>query len=463
MLKAGVATAVAAVAIAMGAGSAAAAPFTCTPPAPANVETNGTMLFYPKCSAMFSGTRIDVMPQHGTLVHESAGFGAVRYTADPGYVGPDSFTYHAYDGDFDAAPMTQQLDVGVNTPPTCDPTSPDWPVRAGKPFTFAMFCRDPDGGPVTVEIVSAPTRGTLSPVTPVGIHFETTYEVTSPGGPDSFSFRASDGTAYSQTVTQTIRALGSENAVPSCSGRAVTVKPGESVGIPSWLCTDADYDPLTLSIVTPPAKGTTQIFQPGGAAPAGISYTAAANARGTDSFTFTAGDGMASASPATVTITIDDGSAPSSPPPPDTSQPQGGSTGPPATTPPPAPPRPAGLKPVAGVDLGDVAAAFVPRGGARPASLLVLTCGSRCTVRAAPRLLLSGHGASARAAGAVKLEPQELQIAAGGRATLRLELSGRQRAALRAARAARVRIALVAKADGAATARDTATLRLIVR
>jgi hypothetical protein len=474
MLRAGLAAGIAALIAGFGAGGATAASFTCTQPAAATVAQDATKLFAARsqCTgAMLSGTKIDAMPQHGTLVHESGGFGDLRYTPDPGYTGPDSFTYHGYTYDFEGPQLVQQVTVGPNSAPTCSFGGPPVAVREGRPQTFDYLCQDPDGQPVTLEIVSAPSRGTLSPVVRNVLMFVTTYTVTSPGGDDSFAFRVTDGSAASPVYTQQIRALGAENTAPVCTGRALAVKPGETSGIPSWLCSDADGDPLTLSIVTPPAKGVTQVFAP--PAPAGISYTANPGTSGTDSFTFTAGDGIATAAPATVTITIGDGTTPpgaGAPPPP----PDAGAPPPPpgrGASPMPAAPRPAGLAPVAGLRLGTGAAAFLPKAavdGAIPVAgrrvaLVVLTCATRCVVDAAPRLLLSRTGRRARAAEALSLPVQRLTIAAGGLATVAVRLTRAQRRAVAGARSARVRLALGVQPEGEAKVRDGATLRLTVR
>jgi len=64
--------------------------------------------------------------------------------------------------------------------------------------------------------------------------------------------------------------------------------------------TDANNDPLTYSVVTPPAHGTVS-----GTAP-NLNYNPDANYVGPDSFTFKANDGTADSNNATVSITVQD-------------------------------------------------------------------------------------------------------------------------------------------------------------
>jgi hypothetical protein len=62
--------------------------------------------------------------------------------------------------------------------------------------------------------------------------------------------------------------------------------------------TDADQDGLTITGVTTPSHGVAQVI---GAA---VRYTPAANFAGTDSFSYTASDGVGGTSSATVTVTV---------------------------------------------------------------------------------------------------------------------------------------------------------------
>ena len=69
----------------------------------------------------------------------------------------------------------------------------------------------------------------------------------------------------------------------------------------SALATDADGDPLTVQIVTPPAHGTATVQ-----ADQSVLYVPPLHFAGTDSFQFTASDGHASSNVGTVSITVTD-------------------------------------------------------------------------------------------------------------------------------------------------------------
>ena len=128
-------------------------------------------------------------PSNGSVQLDSDG--AYRYEPDPGYVGPDSFTYVVSDGLLSSAVATVSLLV-VNTPP----------VAVGDAYTVTGATKvvaapgvlvndiDLDGDSVTAALVSSPSRGTLS----LAADGSFTY-VPNAGysGADSFSYRAWDG------------------------------------------------------------------------------------------------------------------------------------------------------------------------------------------------------------------------------------------------------------------------------
>src|SRR6185295_14291762 len=64
--------------------------------------------------------------------------------------------------------------------------------------------------------------------------------------------------------------------------------------------TDADSDPLTVTLVDDVAHGTLSLGSNGS-----FTYTPDANYFGADSFTYTVNDGTADSNTATVTLTID--------------------------------------------------------------------------------------------------------------------------------------------------------------
>jgi subtilisin-like proprotein convertase family protein len=88
------------------------------------------------------------------------------------------------------------------------------------------------------------------------------------------------------------------NTAPVADSQAVTTDEDTNKAI-TLTGSDADLDPLTFAIDTPPAHGVLT-----GAAP-NVVYEPNADYNGVDSFTFTANDGALTSAPATVTITVD--------------------------------------------------------------------------------------------------------------------------------------------------------------
>jgi len=87
------------------------------------------------------------------------------------------------------------------------------------------------------------------------------------------------------------------NSAPVAQDGTATTNEDTSVNV-TLTATDADGNALTYNVVTPPAHGTLS------GTGASRSYTPAANFNGSDSFTFTANDGIATSNVATVSITV---------------------------------------------------------------------------------------------------------------------------------------------------------------
>jgi Ca2+-binding RTX toxin-like protein len=111
------------------------------------------------------------------------------------------------------------------------------------------------------------------------------------------------------SVTLTTRTrFDTENHPPTAVADAVSTLRDEAVDVnPLANDSDADGDPITLASVTQPANGTASI-NPNGT----VRYAPAAGFSGSDSFTYTIGDGRGGTAVGTVTITVQ---APPEPPP----------------------------------------------------------------------------------------------------------------------------------------------------
>lgn len=159
---------------------------------------------------------------------------------------------------------------------------------------------DPEGSPLTAQLVSAPAHGSLT------LNADGTFSYTPAAnyrGLDSFQYRVSDGVLTSAPVTVSIVVTSGANLAPVAN--ADTYAATEDVplvvdALAGLLAndTDAESDPLEAVLATPPAKGTLNLAPDGS-----FTYTPHADANGTDTFTYQAYDGRNS-NVAVVTINI---------------------------------------------------------------------------------------------------------------------------------------------------------------
>jgi hypothetical protein len=146
-------------------------------------------------------------PAHGTL----SGTGSSRtYTPAAGYSGVDSFTYSASDGKAVSNAATVAITVRrVNHAPTASAGSIATDQNTAAAVT--LIASDPDGDALTYTIVVSPTHGTLS-----GTGSSRSYTPAAGySGPDSFTFKASDGTVDSNTATVSITVRASLTPPPT--------------------------------------------------------------------------------------------------------------------------------------------------------------------------------------------------------------------------------------------------------
>ncbi len=155
---------------------------------------------------------------------------------------------------------------------------------------------DGDGDPLTAMQVTAPANGSLS-LAPNG-----SFTYTPAGnfnGSDSFTYKANDGTANSNTVTVTI-GVSPVNDPPTARNDSLTTNEDTPVFI-DVLTNDSDIDgnPLSVTAASDPANGSVAINLDNT-----ITYTPDGNFNGSDSFTYDMSDGNGGTSSATVSITV---------------------------------------------------------------------------------------------------------------------------------------------------------------
>jgi large repetitive protein len=134
-------------------------------------------------------------PTRGTLSGTAPG---LLYTPPAGYTGSDSFTFRVSDGLASSLTATVSISV-VNTAPLAQALSVQTAVNT--PAAVTLWGTDADGDALTYAVVSQPARGTLSGTPPALLY------TPEPGytGTDSFTYRASDGTASSAVATVSLQ------------------------------------------------------------------------------------------------------------------------------------------------------------------------------------------------------------------------------------------------------------------
>src|SRR4029450_12354263 len=125
--------------------------------------------------------------------------GSFTYTPAANFNGTDTFTYHASDGTAQSNTATVTITVNpVNDAPVATndayTTNEDTPLEVPAPGMLGVLANDndPDGNPLTATLVGGPAHGTLA----LNANGSFTYTPAANfNGDDTFTYRASDGTA----------------------------------------------------------------------------------------------------------------------------------------------------------------------------------------------------------------------------------------------------------------------------
>ena len=158
---------------------------------------------------------------------------------------------------------------------------------------------DLDGDALTAILVNGPAHGTLTlnpngsfSYTPAANYF----------GPDSFTYRANDGTTNSGIVTVTFN-VTPVNDAPVAQNDNYEVAEDVTLNIPAPGVlandTDPDADVLTAILVANPTHGTLTLNPDGS-----FTYRANTNYTGVDSFTYRANDGTTNSEIVTLTFNV---------------------------------------------------------------------------------------------------------------------------------------------------------------
>lgn len=110
-------------------------------------------------------------------------------------------------------------------------------------------------------------------------------------------------TSHNDDVYFRMDVVDVENQAPVATNTSDTTLEDNAVTV-TVTGSDAEGDPLTFSMATPPTNGTLSSFTVVNNTTSTVVYTPNADFNGNDTFTFTANDGQANSAPATASITI---------------------------------------------------------------------------------------------------------------------------------------------------------------
>lgn len=229
--------------------------------------------------------------------------GSFTFTPAAGFMGTVTFTYKAYDGRLESGVATVTITVmEIDDPPsaTSDTYSTDEDVALVVPAPGVLANdTDPEGQTLTAEMASAPTNGT------VVLNADGSFTYTPNAnfsGLDSFTYKAKDGTQYSDPATVSIT-VNPINDRPTAVNDAYTATEDTTLTVdaPGVLANDTDVDSpsLTAVLVSTTSNGTLNLNSNGS-----FTYTPNSDFAGTDTFSYMANDGTADSNVATVTITV---------------------------------------------------------------------------------------------------------------------------------------------------------------
>ena len=242
-------------------------------------------------------------PTHGTLVLNANG--SFTYTPFSGYSGPDSFTYRVTDGTSQSANATVSLTVGANQLPLANAesytTTEDTQLVVASGSGVLANDTDAETDSLRAFLVTQPEHGAVT----LSLEGSFTY---SPNenyfGTDSFTYKAAQGDGTNSAAKVSITVTAVNDAPVAEPDEATTLQDGPLTSpTPGPLANDrdADGDPLTAVLLSPPQHGTVIL-----AADGSYVYTPEPGFVGTDSFTYAASDGKVASLGVTVLLTITD-------------------------------------------------------------------------------------------------------------------------------------------------------------
>ena len=229
-------------------------------------------------------------PLHGELIGEGSSY---RFVTESNYFGSDSFTFKVNDGQLDSDPAIVTITItSENDEPVAIPQILS--TQKNTPLEITLLGEDVDEEPLTYAVIVDPLHGTLTGEAPNLTYTPATDFI----GVDVFTFRVYDSQYWNSEAEVSITVFEGGNTPPVATPRNLSILEDEARSL-TLTGTDADGDPLTFSISTQPQYGTLTGELPN------LVYVPQQDYFGTDSFTFTATDGIDISDAATVSIAIE--------------------------------------------------------------------------------------------------------------------------------------------------------------
>jgi streptogramin lyase/Ca2+-binding RTX toxin-like protein len=220
-------------------------------------------------------------PEHGEISGFDSETGALTYTPESEFAGPDSFTFRAVNG-LGPSPV-KSFQVTVQAVPACSDGRVSTPE--GELLVLEAGVLKCEGEPpLDYEIVSGPEHGEIS-----GFNAETGALTYTPDpefrGLDSIDFRAVNDIGPSAVKTLEI-AVGD---IAVCSDGEATTPMDHPLVLEAGVLKCEGEPPLDYEIVSGPEHGEISEFDPGTGA---FTYTPESEFAGPDSFAFRAVNGL---------------------------------------------------------------------------------------------------------------------------------------------------------------------------
>jgi hypothetical protein len=247
-------------------------------------------------------------PAHGVLTGSPP---ELAYLPNADFVGADSFTFRASDGEADSGPAAVSILVSpVNDAPTFVPGGDLVVAEDSGPQVISAWATGISAGPdneadqalhFTIDFDNPTLFSTPPALAPSGMltfapapdaHGDAavTVRLWDTGGTENGGVDFSAGHSFRIIVRPV-------NDVPAAQSQAISVDE-DGVAAIHLAASDVDGDPLSFAIVGPPAHGTLT------GSPPNLTYTPAADYSGSDRFVFKASDGQADSNLGTVNIAV---------------------------------------------------------------------------------------------------------------------------------------------------------------